>query len=212
MSKAAKRKNNQAFGSTQQAPAYKVNHPTPIAAGIAAMLGHRIQPVFSIDETAPQKAANSEKFVDTRTWEDLHQMRDVVGMLIRQHAESIHESVELVKTVGCDHVAEFNAVVNKTNSDLESFMVGYRKIYDRHAHLNGALETPDDVAEWLSIFEDYQAFQAHFEGVMHHTLITFTEFALEAQDRIRKQQDQASAVQDAEYTMVSETEATEGQA
>lgn len=200
MSKNAKRKNSQ---STQM-PNWKILSPTPIAAAVAAAYGRRLQPVFTADETEPQKKSDSEKFVDTRTWEDLHQMRDVVGMMIRQHAESIHESVELVKSVGCDHVAEFNAAVNKTNLDLEQFMTGYRRINDRHSTLTGPLNSPDDVAEWLSIFEDYQAFQAHFEGVMHHTLITFTEFALEAQERLQKQ----AKIEDAEFTMVETANAS----
>jgi hypothetical protein len=53
--------------------------------------------------------------------------------------------------------------------------------------LTGSFQTPDDTALALSIFEDYTQFRAYFEGVIHHTLISFTEFALEAQDRMKAQ-------------------------
>ena len=131
----------------------------------------------------PKAAANSKQ-----TWEALAGIGDGIAQYIGQMASDIHESVELVKSVGCDHISEFNAVVLKTNNDFTKFMGDFESIKAKHAGKTGYIDGPDDLALALSIFEDYNQFQAYFNGVMHHTLISFTEYALEAQDRIRKQE------------------------
>lgn len=123
-----------------------------------------------------------------QTWEALAEIGDEIGRFIAQMASDINESVELVKRVGCDHLQEFNAAVNKTNQDFEKFISDFEKIKAKHSTKTGYIESGDDIALSFSIFEDYQQFQAYFNGVMHHTLISFTEYALEAQDRLKAQQ------------------------
>lgn len=119
-----------------------------------------------------------------QTWESLEDISREIGQWMAQMAQDIHDSVELVKIAGCEHIQEFNAAVIKTNSDFVKFMADYEKVRAKHAGKNGFIQSPDDLALALQIFEDYNQFRAYFDGVMHHSLISFTEYALEAKDRL----------------------------
>ena len=83
-------------------------------------------------------------------------------------------------------------VVEKTNHDFQKFISDYEKIRARHMGKSGFIESSHDLALSLSVFEDYQQFRAFFDGAMHHTLISFTEYALEAKDRALKLQSEQS--------------------
>lgn len=135
----------------------------------------------------PMEVKHGKQANQKQTWEALAAIGDEIAGFIAQMANDINESVELVKRVGCDHIAEFNAVVLKTNKDFETFLGDFEKIKAKHSGKTGYIDGPDDLALSLSIFEDYNQFNAYFNGVMHHTLISFTEYALEAQDRLRQQ-------------------------
>jgi hypothetical protein len=201
-------------------------HPTPIAAGVAHAYGIRIPVLYVgpeeglVQEPArpnpgaqtkrqKKKQKKGKEFNMSQNWSDIDQFCDVVGQSIAQMASNINESVELVKCAGCTHPAEFNAAVTKTNEDFMMFASKYNAIKERHKNRSGVVTDPDDMAEWFSVFEDYRAFFVHFEGVMHHSLITFTEFALEAQDRLAAQQaaarDAAETVTDAEILSTEPT-------
>ena len=150
--------------------------PKPTAVAVGNAFNSRPSPLIM-----KGNPAHSQK----QTWEALAEIGDEIGRFIGQMAADINESVELVKRAGCEHIQEFNAVVNKTNQDFEKFIGDYELIKAKHSSKTGYIESPDDIALSFSIFEDYQQFQAYFNGVMHHTLISFTEYALEAQDRLK---------------------------
>lgn len=156
--------------------------PKQTTVAVASVFNDRPKPIM----VNPRAAAGGKQ-----TWEALAEIGDSIGNYIAQMASDINESVELVKTAGCEHLSEFNAVVIKTNSDFTTFIDDFDKIKAKHAGKTGYIDGPDDLALALSIFEDYNQFQAYFNGVMHHTLISFTEYALEAQDRLRNQAAQA---------------------
>ena len=153
--------------------------PKPAAVAIGNAFHSRPSPLLMQGNPAHSKK---------QTWEALAEIGDEIGRFIGQMASDINESVELVKRAGCDHLKEFNAVVNKTNQDFEKFIGDFEKIKAKHFSKTGYIESPDDIALSFLIFEDYQQFQAYFNGVMHHTLISFTEYALEAQDRLKAQE------------------------
>lgn len=117
-------------------------------------------------------------------WEDLRDISDAIASLVATMAESINETVELVKVAGCDHPAEFAAVVKKTNEDYLKFVDDFLLVKSKHEGKTGKVNGPDELALMLRVFEDYQQFRAKFDGVMYHTQISFTEYALEAKDRL----------------------------
>lgn len=130
---------------------------------------------------------NRKSSAKKQTWEDLAAVGMSIAEYIATTAGAIHESVELVKQVGCDHTKEFVATVNKTNEDFNKFLTDYEKVKAKHEGKTGVIKKPEDVALSLRIFEDYQQLYAFFTGVMHHTQIAMTEYALEAKDRLQKQ-------------------------
>lgn len=147
-----------------------------------------------------------------QTWEKLTEISNEIGQWIAQMAQDISDSVELVKRYGCKHIAEFNATVAKTNTDFTKFIGDYEKVKEKHASKTGLIESPDDLALALQVFEDYNQFRAYFNGVMHHSLISFTEYALEAKDRysdILREEEALAAAQAASEVAVKTEEPTE---
>lgn len=152
----------------------RLMRPTLVAAAVGSAFHNQAR---ALPKTGSIEGSNKQ------TWEALLEISDAIGNQIATTAEDISSTVELVKHLGCEHIGEFNAVVNRTNSDLTKFASDFLSVKNRHAGKTGFIETPDDLALSLSIYEDYQQFRAHFDGTMHHTLISFTEYALEAKDR-----------------------------
>lgn len=147
--------------------------PTPMAAGIAQSLGGK-QPEPIVAGIRHNKKDN---------WAIVDEIAQATGDLIAVSVNGINETVEAVKTFGCVHVNEFNATVNKTNEDLQRFADDYVKIRQKHEGRKGAITSMEDRALSVTVVEEYRNFQAMFNGVMGHTVIAFTEFALEAKDR-----------------------------
>lgn len=157
----------------------KMLFPKPVAAIVGDLYHNAPQTIIA--EGDPNHTAK-------QSWEQLNDISLAIGQGIAQMASDIHTTVEMVKQLGCDHIREFNAVVEKTNQDFQKFIGDYEKIRARHIGKSGFIETGPDLALSLSVFEDYQQFRAFFDGAMHHTLISFTEYALEAKDRALKMQ------------------------
>lgn len=164
----------------------KVLPQKPASIAIKQAFGGNVQPIIETGTLSQ---------LSRQTWEGLQEVSDAIGMSIAQMAEDIHSTVEMVKNAGCEHPAEFNAIVSKTNEDFQKFVADFQSITIRHYGRTGYIESPDDLALSLSIFEDYQQFRAFFDGVMHHSLISFTEYALEAKDRLldKMKQEEAEA-------------------
>lgn len=130
---------------------------------------------------------------ETPNWSSVEALSAEISAWILRTAEDINESVNLVKTFGCTHVNEFNVIVEKTNDDLKSFMDDFEKVKSKHKDFSGDINSPDELTLCIQVFEDYVQFRAKFEGVMYHTLISFTEYSLEAKElavkRIEKEKE-----------------------
>lgn len=118
------------------------------------------------------------------SWNMLTKLKTEIGNYIGQMAEDINTSVEMVKMVGCDHIEEFNVAVNATNNDFQNFIKDFNSVAKKHEGREGIIKNPNDLALSMQIFEDYNQFRAKFEGTMHHALINFTDYSLEARDRM----------------------------
>jgi len=128
-------------------------------------------------------------------WAAVDDLSNSIADSFAASVNGIGQTVEMVRALGCEHPAEFNILVNKTNEDLHRFSMDFQSIRAKHAGKQGLVDSPDDVALQLQVFEDYMQFRAKFDGVMHHTMISFTEYALEAKDRgMKKLREEADAV------------------
>lgn len=128
--------------------------------------------------------SGSVEKVSQQTWEELTGISEAIAHQIATIANEIHETVQFVKTYGCQHVKEFNIAVEAANRDLEMFTNDFIKIRNQHNTRHGVVSGNDELALCINLFENYQQFSGYLNGTMQHTLITFTEFALEAKDRI----------------------------
>lgn len=138
------------------------------------------------------------------TWEALGDVANAIGAEIGNMAQSVQESVQLINTYGCEHPKEFKVAVERTNADFDKFVADFMLIKEQHTGRHGPICTPDEIALSLEIFEKYNQFRAFFGGVLHHTQITFTEFAMEAMAIAKKKQAEEEAAKAAEQS--SETQ------
>lgn len=175
--------------------------PTALAAHAIAGTSPR---TIKYDTKAMQKTNNS--------WDRLMELSNEIGQQVANLASDVDISVKLVQQFGCKHVAEFNVAVNKTNTDFLKFIDDFNKIKQRHLHKTGSFVDENDTALGLSIYEEYMQFRAYFDGVMHHSLISFTEYALEAKDIYKEKmaQQEAAEKNEAEAGASSEQEQSEG--
>ena len=178
--------------STSALPKPELLKPSKMTLALATAFN--ANPAARLQKEEPQQRQHMDH------WDAIHSFSDAIANNIAAMANSLNETVEMVKALGCEHIAEFNISVKKTNDDMLKFADDFAKVRARHHHFSGPITTPDALAMSLSIIEDYKQFQAYFDGVMHHTLISFTEFALEAQDRAR-----AKLAKDEETAKTKET-------
>lgn len=132
--------------------------------------------------------------VQKANWVQIDDFADSIANNIALMAESINETVSMVRQLGCEHIKEFDVVVGKTNDDFMRFIEDFKAVRASHAIKTGPVNSPDDHALYLSVYERYTQFYALFTGVFHHTQISFTEYALEAKDNWQKLQDAQAAV------------------
>lgn len=162
-----------------------------------------LQPEMTMD-TKPQKNTATKILSDLnkpkikQTWGDIDSLRDSIANYVAQMADDINASVELVKQVGCDHIEEFNVAVQKTNRDFEKFLTDFEKVKASHEGKAGLIDSPEETALAIQVFENYNQFYTYFSGVMHHSLISFTEYALEAKSRLEAQMREEQATKDEE--------------
>lgn len=156
------------------APSFIKINPTTIASSLSfAFNGGRnmIPPIHVRTEGTDQR------------WAAVDDLSNAIADSFAASVNGIGQTVEMVRALGCDHPNEFNTLVNKTNEDMNRFANDFQNVRAKHAGKKGIVDGPDDLALQLQVFEDYMQFRALFDGVMHHTMIAFTEYALEAKDR-----------------------------
>lgn len=166
--------------------------------------GVKIEPnVRAIFPTAPSQAvANAfQQSIDPiviegdlqqsskECWHNLDDLYQTIAEGVVKMANNIQENVSMIRRVGVvQDLKEFERNIITANNDLQRFTEELLKIKNRHAGKVGFVETPEDTSLFISIFEDYRAFYTYFEAAMHHSLITFTEYALHAKDILLAQE------------------------
>jgi adenylosuccinate synthase len=83
-----------------------VMEPSAISQATGKVTGTPTQPIYQ----AVPKAKNNNN-----SWQNLNDLSSEIGQWIASLSEEINSSVEMVKLFGCDHPAEFNAVVTNSN-------------------------------------------------------------------------------------------------
>lgn len=140
------------------------------------------------------KQFNNPTVRATTSWDSLNSLRDELAIYIGTMASGINESVELVKASGfARNINEFTVAVNKTNEDFKMFIKDFEKVKASHEGKNGKARNANQLAEIFMIFENYMQFRAKFDGVMYHTEVMFTEYALDAKEWLRKEAQAAQA-------------------
>ena len=140
------------------------------------------------------------------TWTRVEELRDEIRKWIDSMITDINHTVEMVKLYGCDHIAEFNIKVKTANEDLINFVKDFVKITEKHADYTGRVESDEELTLCLVVFENYVQFKAKFEGVMSHTMISFTEYLLEARDKAREKEQQEAEAKAAEEKVEEKVE------
>ncbi len=116
-------------------------------------------------------------------WQQLEEISSTLSDVIAQTATEFQKTINLVSQAGTlKNTARFDADVRVTMEDLEKFTDEFCQIKAKHEGRHGFIETAEDRMKYLTVFEDYRAFGAFFQGTMHHKLMDFTEYALDAKD------------------------------
>lgn len=152
---------------------------TGVAKAIAALNGQTIPPVV---EQEIKKVAVQP---NVHHWRDIDAVREQTRVKILSFAQDINMLVEKIKSLGTvREPVEFSNTVRACNSDFHRFMGDFERIKARHAGKEGEINTPEDMGLMFSVFEDYQSFNAFFDGTMYGTLQNFTDYALQAEEAL----------------------------
>lgn len=177
----------------------RVVMPKTIARAISGEIGGRPMPALRYDQE--QETKN-----ESMNWYSLEDFSNTVGAMIGETAQQFQDTIQLVKDIGfVSDMARFQANVKVAMEDLTRFTDEFVSIKERHDGKNGIITEAADRMAYLAIFEDYRALAAYFQGTMHHKLIEFTEYALDAKDKYAE----AMAAQEAAQATSVETEASE---
>lgn len=160
-------------------PNISVVMPKTIANSISvAMQGGEKQPLVYDEQKEAETAQPS--------WYMVEDLSNTIRNAIATTANSINDVVTMVAKTGyVEGVTEYTNSVQVAMRDLEHYSEEWERVRARHAGKNGFIKDKEEYVEYMSVFEDYQSLSAFFEGVMHHKLIEFTEYALSAQDHLK---------------------------
>lgn len=155
----------------------KFTMPTGIASSVAnAYGGSRPQPLVS---TPNEKGHLS--------WYDLESLKNSVLDLFSTTADQFAESARMIAAAGgVERLNEYTRVVETASNDLERFSKELRLIMDQHEGKNGFIDNAEDHTTYMTIFEKYNSFYAHFQSTLHHVMLSMTYFAMEAEQRQKK--------------------------
>jgi len=153
----------------------RVVMPSKSAYAVASVFGDRL-PALRYDKNQEEK--NTEF-----SWYQLEDLSNEVANMIATTAQQFHDTIELVKKTGQSSMLKrFSTNVEVVSKDLENYTNDFIAIRDGHKDRNGFITEANDRVVFLGIFEKYQQLAALFQGTMHHKMVEFTEYALEAKD------------------------------
>lgn len=167
-----------ATGLKQHESRIRVVMPNPIANAVAKEIGGQPMPALRYDEEAEQR--NSQF-----NWHQLEELMNEISSMIATTANEFGRTIKIIKMAGkISDQPRFLANVKVTMEDLDKFTDEFMQIKAKHEGKNGFIETAEDRMLYLSVFEDYRALATYFQGTMHHKMIEFTEYALDAKDAL----------------------------
>lgn len=166
----------------------RVVMPNPLSRAVSGAFGNKGQGPLVYDQ---KKEAEQAEL----SWFQLEDFSQTVGTMIAETAHNFGETITLVQSIGYVKDAQrFSANVTTTMQDLDRYTNEYMTIKEKHNGRHGFITEAEDRMLYLSIFEDYRSLAAYFQGTMHHKLIEFTEYALDAKDARIEAEKAAAAV------------------
>lgn len=155
-----------------------ISEPTALASSLAQARGHELKTI-----TRPSVFP---KQVSRQNWDDLKALGTEITLEVGTFADQIKQSDDLIMAYGCKHVHEYALVKSKATKMLNEFVNDLLAIKAKHEGRTGFVKDEEENTLLLNIFEDYRQFQSYFQGSMMHTMISFTEYALEANDVLKE--------------------------
>lgn len=164
----ASKKNNPVFDPTDN---LKVTMPNQLSSELSGIFsGKPINPLI----TSPGEQ-------DRLCWYDLESLKDSILKLFDITATQFQETTVMIQSVGgVDRLDEYNRVVATACNDLDRYSKDLVIIMNEHAGKTGFIETAEEHAVYMAIFEKYNSFSSYFQSALHHVMIAMTDFALEA--------------------------------
>jgi sulfur transfer complex TusBCD TusB component (DsrH family) len=145
----------------------------PLASAIQATLCH--------EDVIPPEIKQS--------WEDLDRIYEKCGEAIIAIGNSVNAALAYPGILdNIDNVPELKILVITLKTDLESFTSELLSIKSRHINRTGFIEDENELADSISIFEDYIAFSSKFQTITTPTLINIIEKVSFAAEALKQQQ------------------------
>lgn len=164
----------------------RVVMPKMAAKAVGMAMGNSPMPALVYD---PEKEATNSQM----NWHQIEDLSNSIATMISETAQQFQTTIQMVQDIGhVEDMARFTANVKVTMEDLEKFTEEFIKVKAQHEGKSGFITEAADRMAYLSIFEDYHALSAYFQGTMHHKLIEFTEYALNAKDKLVAAQEKAA--------------------
>lgn len=129
------------------------------------------------------KGARSD--IKKACWEDLEHLYRVEAQGLLNMMSDYNNIVNLVNTSGVVLEGEdVTSILNTVKADYTRFENEIVEIYKQHTGKSGYVNTADDHALYLEIYNKYQSFSALLLGTAQTHSIALTEIALEIRDHI----------------------------
>lgn len=126
---------------------------------------------------------------DTKqSWEDLDRIYEKCGEAIIAIGNSVNTALAYPGILEhVNNVPELKLSVITLKNDLENFTSELLSIKDRHAGKHGYIEDENELADSISIFEDYVSFSSKFQTITTPTLINIIEKVSYATEALKQQ-------------------------
>lgn len=181
----------------------RVVMPNLAAKAVQSALG--VQPMPALVYNPEKEASESQM-----NWHQIEDLSHSIASMISETAQQFQTTIQMVQNIGhVEDMARFTANVKVTMEDLEKFTEEYIKVKAKHEGKTGFITEAADRMAYLSVFEDYNALSAYFQGTMHHKLIEFTEYALNAKDKLLEAESKATETPAEEVQPIDQQPTTE---
>jgi hypothetical protein len=116
---------------------------------------------------------------DKQTWEDLSNIYIALANSIVDLGGSINLAIQAVVGIeGLSIPPELNLIIKTVSSDLNSFSKQLVSIKKQHEDRSGIVETDDDLALCLSLFQDYVSLQERMTAVTFNPMLEISEMLM----------------------------------